>query len=263
VVRDVEASNHSATLTLKEDNMTANVTYTRNCTDYRQIWINHYGPIPKDEHGRSYHIHHRNGNKYDNRIENLQCVSIQEHYDIHLKQGDWGAAKILAQILKLSQSKIRLISSTAAKAQVANRTHPWIKKKQCEWCHGTFYVSPYAKYHGDRCLSNPNAMPRKKKECQWCHRILTLSHYTRFHGDRCLSNPNAIARKPRKLHNEPRKRKQIMQKKQCEWCHKSIDPRPYAKFHGDKCKLKPRESSSQLSLTSTAVLENKRAITCQ
>lgn len=45
---------------------------------HRAIWIENFGEIPKD-----HMIHHKNGNKKDNRIENLQCVSRKKHGKIH------------------------------------------------------------------------------------------------------------------------------------------------------------------------------------
>jgi len=54
-----------------------------NTTNYRKIYEQYYGPIPRDEQGRSYEIHHIDGNHSNNDPTNLKCVSIQEHYDIH------------------------------------------------------------------------------------------------------------------------------------------------------------------------------------
>ena len=59
--------------------------------DYRKLWENTYGPIPKDAYGRSYEIHHIDGNRENNSIENLKCISIEEHYKLHLEQGDTNA----------------------------------------------------------------------------------------------------------------------------------------------------------------------------
>lgn len=58
---------------------------------YYYIWVKHNGEVPKDEFGRSFDIHHIDGNNKNNDINNLKCISIQEHYDIHFKQGDQGA----------------------------------------------------------------------------------------------------------------------------------------------------------------------------
>lgn len=55
-------------------------------TNYRKIYEQHYGPIPKDSDGRTYEIHHIDGDHSNNDPSNLKCVSIQEHYDIHHSQ---------------------------------------------------------------------------------------------------------------------------------------------------------------------------------
>jgi hypothetical protein len=52
------------------------------------VWEAHHGPVPP---GRE--LHHVNGNKLDNRIENLQSVTRLEHKRIHsgcvLRDGTW------------------------------------------------------------------------------------------------------------------------------------------------------------------------------
>jgi hypothetical protein len=58
---------------------------------YRKIWEKHFGEIPIDENGRSYEIHHIDGNRKNNSIKNLKCVSIEEHLQIHLDQKDEAA----------------------------------------------------------------------------------------------------------------------------------------------------------------------------
>lgn len=57
---------------------------------YRKIYEQTFGPIPVDSSGRTYEIHHIDGNHLNNDIENLKAMTIQEHYDIHNAQGDFG-----------------------------------------------------------------------------------------------------------------------------------------------------------------------------
>ena len=71
-------------------------------TGHRKIYETFVGPIPKDEHGRSYEIHHIDGNHNNNDLSNLLCVSIKEHYDIHKLQGDFKACLIMSQRMKVS-----------------------------------------------------------------------------------------------------------------------------------------------------------------
>lgn len=54
--------------------------------NYRKIWETTHGPIPIDENGVTFDIHHIDGNRKNNTIENLQCVSLIEHYEIHLSK---------------------------------------------------------------------------------------------------------------------------------------------------------------------------------
>ena len=69
---------------------------------HRKIYERHYGPIPRDNNGRSMEIHHIDGNHHNNDIANLKLVTIEEHYQIHYNQGDYGACTIISHRMKLS-----------------------------------------------------------------------------------------------------------------------------------------------------------------
>jgi hypothetical protein len=65
--------------------------------NYRKIYEDHYGEIPKDELGRTYDIHHVDGDRSNNDISNLKAVSLKEHWDIHTKQQEHDAANLIAE----------------------------------------------------------------------------------------------------------------------------------------------------------------------
>ena len=82
--------------------------------NYRKLWENNYGEIPKDEKGRSYEIHHIDGNRDNNELSNLICVSIEEHYNIHLNQylktgshKELASAKFLAGKLRKEVNELK------------------------------------------------------------------------------------------------------------------------------------------------------------
>ena len=47
---------------------------------HRAIWEDTFGEIPKN-----YHIHHKDGNKFNNSIENLDIIHRAEHLSFHQK----------------------------------------------------------------------------------------------------------------------------------------------------------------------------------
>jgi len=97
-------------------------------TKYRKIYENHYGHIPKDETGRTYDIHHIDGNHSNNHPSNLKALSIQEHYDIHYSQGDWSACSLIAKKLKLSSEENSILMSLANKKKVSENNHHFQKR---------------------------------------------------------------------------------------------------------------------------------------
>lgn len=79
---------------------------------HRSIWESVNGPIPK-----GFHIHHRNQDTHDNRLENLELLTISEHSKRHAKtdpeifrkMGQSRSPKKLAAVARAGQAlkKIR------------------------------------------------------------------------------------------------------------------------------------------------------------
>lgn len=95
---------------------------------YRKIYEDNFGSIPVDSTGRTYDIHHLNGDHSDSDILNLKCVTIQEHYDIHYSQGDWGACNAIALRMGKTPEELSILASIRAKARVADGTHHFLKE---------------------------------------------------------------------------------------------------------------------------------------
>lgn len=100
----------------------------RGTKNYRKIYETHHGPIPNDEQGRPYHIHHIDGNRNNNSIENLQLVSIQEHYQIHLAQNDTAAALMLAGMLNKNIKTLSELSRKTQLARIEKGLHSWANR---------------------------------------------------------------------------------------------------------------------------------------
>ena len=94
-------------------------------TNYRKIWEDNNGPIPYDVLGRRMEIHHIDGNRKNSSIENLQLLTIIEHYDIHHKQGDWGACQSIINRMKVSPEEKSRICSELANKRIREGTHPF------------------------------------------------------------------------------------------------------------------------------------------
>jgi len=84
---------------------------------HRKIYTKIYGPIPE-----GYDIHHIDGNHNNNDPSNLMAVSLQEHFNIHYSQGDYGAAHRIIQRMNVSkEEKSRLASLAAIKANAEGK----------------------------------------------------------------------------------------------------------------------------------------------
>lgn len=98
-------------------------------SNWRKVYVKFYGPIPKDQNGRSYDIHHIDGNRKNNHPSNLIAVPIEKHFDIHYQQGDYGACLCIARRMKKSAQELSELAREAALQKVADGTHPWLGDK--------------------------------------------------------------------------------------------------------------------------------------
>jgi len=120
---------------------------------HRFVWEQANGPIPKD-----HHVHHRNGNKTDNRLENLELLSHGEHSARHY------AEKLLPH------RERALASSRATRERLANERAQRVLV--CQHCGGEYSsraVHP-RRFCSSACTDAARAIlfDPEQRQCSYC-----------------------------------------------------------------------------------------------
>ena len=168
-------------------------------TNYRKIYENHIGPIPYEENGRSYEVHHIDGNHSNNDPANLTTVTLQEHYDIHYSQGDYNACYLMAvQRLDKSPEEISKLASISARKKVSDGTHHFLggeiqrnvnKRRVQDGTHPFLGGEIQRKSNQDRLLNGTHHMiqdnnPSKQRSEKGTHNFLKRENGTSQTADR-------------------------------------------------------------------------------
>lgn len=193
---------------------------------YRKIYEQHYGPIPTDVDGRTYDIHHIDGNTENNDPSNLIAVSVQEHYNVHYEQEDYGACWLIARNMKMSPEEISELASKRNQSRVDNGTHNFLGGKYIKQLieagthpflggelqrtnnaervlNGTHNFLGDGEYQRSiqrnrfaagthnfqLALQNGTHNSQIKKTCPHCGRAIAITGFRRWHGDNCKSRP--------------------------------------------------------------------------
>lgn len=176
-------------------------------TIYRKIYEENHGPIPKDDNGRSYEIHHIDGSRENNSLENLMCVSIQEHYNIHFKQEDYNACILILERMCLTSDEIAEKAREIALKQLEDGTHNFSKldfqkrnaiRRVNDGTH--HWLGKRNPSHRRVQEGTHNFQISEKKKCEHCSKEVDLGNYAIHHGIYCfkhtgLKSPGALASK--------------------------------------------------------------------
>jgi HNH endonuclease len=211
---------------------------------YRQIYEQHYGPIPKDEYGKSFHIHHIDGNRSNNDPKNLVALSEKDHYNIHYTQGDYAACGILASRMDIPFEEMSELSKKAREKEKEQGTLYWSSDKHRDWArkrayvmmeqgNNSFYDSEKNREHRLREVSegrhnSQNVEVNRVRSEKQKQKVLLGEHHL-LGGE--IQRKSAYKRLSNNNHPSQIKTK-------CPHCGKSVDIGNYKRWHGDKCKWK-------------------------
>lgn len=135
---------------------------------HRLIWESVNGEVPN-----GFDIHHKDGNKLNNSIDNLQCLPHAEHLSIHMKQNS-------VKIHEWHKTEIgRKFLGNKAKELWEKRPLYIIK---CEQCGNEFQAKQIdrAKYCDNKC---EQAARRKRgddlveRQCVICNKTFCINKY--------------------------------------------------------------------------------------
>lgn len=136
---------------------------------HRAIWEKHTGkPIPD-----GYHIHHIDGNSFNNDISNLVCIDKKEHLSFHARQSKWcGSEANRKQLCEAQElAKIWHASEEGIKWHKEHGKKCWEHRERfssiCVVC-GKEYKTPYptrSKYCSSKCKQKFLYYKKKGKTC--------------------------------------------------------------------------------------------------
>jgi len=112
---------------------------------HRAVWKHHNGTIPD-----GYHIHHKDHDRSNNDISNLEMVEASEHAKHHAPHNEWvGSEGNKAQLMEAQEKAKEWHRSEAGRAWHSdNAKKAWktrvFHKKDCEFC-GDEFETPYPK----------------------------------------------------------------------------------------------------------------------
>lgn len=149
---------------------------------YRKIWRKHNGPIPLDSEGRTYEIHHIDGNHSNNHISNLKAVTIQEHYDIHYSQEDWAACILISKrmnCIEMNKEQRSILSKNNAIKRMKEGTHNFLDRE--------FQIQRGLrnKEHQKKLVESGNHIFSKSVTCPFCDKTGKGAIMKRWHFDNC------------------------------------------------------------------------------
>lgn len=145
---------------------------------HREIWRDHHGEIP-DGHV----IHHKDGDTDNNDVENLECLTPQEHAARH---PEWGGVRDSEHLqAMLSGAKEWHRSDEGREWHREHGRKTWEgrepKTKACEQCGDEFEHYTAARFCSNACKAKwrrDSGVDDEERICEACRQPFTVNKYS-------------------------------------------------------------------------------------
>lgn len=144
---------------------------------HRYVWEKEVGQIPK-----GFHVHHINGNKADNRIENLSIMTAKGHERLHSQE------QARREIHRKTIEKARPYAIAWHKSEAGREWHskhaqgqkPPRTNKPCEVCGKMFMGTKLQKFCSNACKAKyrrDNGLDDEQRICEQCGKPFRCNRY--------------------------------------------------------------------------------------
>lgn len=147
---------------------------------HREVWKKFNGEIP------AHHvIHHKDGNKLNNSIENLECLNQAAHSFLHAKE----RREELSKCMKNNSGKIHAWLKTEKGKNFLSekKKREWLELPErtfiCEFCKKEFKTKhnrKQVKFCGDACVMRArvaSGIDNVERACIICSNLFTINKY--------------------------------------------------------------------------------------
>lgn len=154
---------------------------------HRWVWINNYGTI-----ANKMDIHHIDGNKDNNDINNLEMLSRSDHLKKHHAQGLFDYNRNRKQ-LEDARKWLKTEEGRRKQSEISKKSWKYRKKgiKNCKSCDKEFFTfQPWAKFCSDACdkrWRRKQGLYNIEAKCPICDKLFLKDKFSpkRFCSIRC------------------------------------------------------------------------------